>query len=826
MDLGDAMEPFGYTSKNIKVLKGLSGLRKSYTMYSGGSGVVAQRQMWKEGTDNSVDEHELLGHNKPIEILYCVREGRYQYIIKDFGRGIPTESLRDVTSEPHSSGKFDDDAYQASIGTHGLGLKLIMATAKNAIVMTSHNNELAFIRYHRIVEKAHRVSYNDTGRDTGTLLFVEPDDEIFKDLDQFETDKEGLPSFLDYLKFLCVFVDNVVVKVSKYDRWLNFDTLTSMMMKGHSVSVGYDEIEKLKIKSDVFVKTDKLTLETYIKEHFETNVPKAWELTDLSKDFNRLDKNDRLSYDVKLFLTRNLRVNKGGIMATVNNTQINDPTSHHISVLSEAIKEMIEPNFEDMELRSFFRSMYKLPIYTVVRVRYKGANFTDQTKKGFKEDNFSRIYKASLLNKFNNMDPHVWSSLFDLLQEDITKRFRDSFANKYTAGVKGLKNIELDLENPNCFRGCISNDKRICELFIVEGQSAKGTASQAALNYSQAIFCQEGKPINGIRATDAEFFKDPYIKDLMKILNVSPKDVTLDNMNFCMIYLLADADNHGLHICCLMLGNLYRINPLIIEQGRVSVSNPPLYSLAVRDKLLYLKDYDAIMETKVRSLYQTVFDIKVKPKNSDALISLSDSAFINFCYLLNHICSFITKAASSIGASPYHVEVLLKNLLIKNNQYELDMPVVQQCLGASKIQEKGEYLMISENEIDIPFPWKRFKEECSKYLLYEYNKFHCRNYDVFVSTKLTDYYVDTPVAMVTLFANLSELDSYLGRVGHFKGLGEMKPKQLRETCFDPNTKSAIIVRSIGDINTVYGMLGVDTKQRKSLVSNRFIPTQE
>lgn len=821
------MKPFGYTSKSIQVLRGLSGLRHSYTMYSGGGGITAQRQMCKEGVDNSVDEHELLGHNKPIEILYCFRDGKYQYIIKDFGRGIPTASLRDVTSEPHSSGKYDDDAYQASIGTHGLGLKLMMATAKNAIVMSSHDNELAFIRYHRIVEKGHRIAYNDTGRETGTIVLVEPDDEIFKDLDQFESDKEGLPAFLEYLKFLCVFVDNVVIRVSKYDRWLNFDTLTSMMSKeSNPLSIGFDQIDKLKIKEDLFVKTDKLTLESYIKAQFETNIPKAWELTELKKEFNRADKNDRLSYDAKLFLTKNLRVNKGGIMATVNNTQINDPTSHHISVLSEAIKEMMETNIEDMELRSFFRSMYKLPIYTIVRVRYKGANFTDQTKKGFKEDNFSRIYKASLLQQFNKMEPEVWVNLFDLLQEDITKRFRDSFANKYTAGVKGLKNIELDLENPNCFRGCISNDKRICELFIVEGQSAKGTASQAALNYSQAIFCQEGKPINGIRATDADFFKDPSIKDLMKIINVSPKDINLDNMNFIMIYLLADADHHGLHICCLMLGNLYRINPLIIEQGRVAISNPPLYSLAVKDKLLYLKDYDAIMETKVRSLYQTVFDIKSKIRGTENLIPLNDAAYINFCYLLNHICSFINKAASSIGSSPYYVEVLLKSLEIVNGEYTLDLPTVQQCLGASKIQEKGEYLMISADAIDIPFPWRRFKEECMKYLLYEYNRFHCREYDLYVTTKLTDYYVDTPIAMVTLFENLSELDSYLGRVGHFKGLGEMKPKQLRETCFDPNTKSAIIVRSIGDINKVYGMLGVDTKQRKNLVANRFIPTQE
>lgn len=113
------------------------------------------------------------------------------------------------------------------------------------------------------------------------------------------------------------------------------------------------------------------------------------------------------------------------------------------------------------------------------------------------------------------------------------------------------------------------------ELFLVEGKSAKNNAKQACNSQTQALYCLGGKPINGFKCSRTAFYKDPTITDLVYILGITDKDTSLDNLNFPTIVILSDADAHGYHIAVLIIGNLYKINPLLLTSGCVYLGSPP-----------------------------------------------------------------------------------------------------------------------------------------------------------------------------------------------------------------------------------------------------------
>ena len=809
-----------YDANHITTLQDLMAVRNSPSMYVGEVSIPGQLHTVKELTDNSNDEHMLLQHGLPIEVLFCFKEDTYQVIVIDKGRGIPIvntkdpedDVLRRISGKLHTSGKFSiDGPYEASTGTYGLGLKAAMALSENACILTCHNErrDIGYIQYKNGVEVNYNINPNTGYFEPGTIVILEPDKSIFSDINIFK--EEGLKQFIEYMQFISIFSDrDIKIVIYEYDNFINVNRFYSKIKD--DLSKGFEIINKIKRNKVLFELAKKVDLELFIKKKFETNSPTIWKLDNINKQFE----NDRLSYDIKLFLTQNTKVNKNGIMATVNMTMINDPSSHHILAVSEVVKYYLEKYIEDHNIKEYFKAIYKLPLYTIVRVRFKGAKFLDQTKKGFKDPVFLSLYKTSLLNKLSVIDENTWEELFEYIYPDIEKRYKENFNREYVS-AKGLKNISLSLKKGKSFRNCISTNKNECELYIVEGKSALGAASQACNNYYQAIYAQQGKPKNFFKCPEDEFMEHERIKDLIKILGVTPKDTNLDNMNFARIYILADADYHGFHICALITGTLYKLNPLIIKEGRVRLSNPPLYSLTMKDRVLYLKDYNALMESKIESLYKPVFKIHASYKDSEIKTLIKDDVFINLCHIVVYVNKLIESAASFIGIEPYMVEVFLKHLTYSGD-YHIDIENIMKDLDAQGIVDNKDFLIISIHESDITVPWKRFKEECNKYLFYEYNKFKCKDFQLYITSIHTNTYNKTKISITALHHIMTKLDPFFGEFEHFKGLGEMNPEQLRETCFDDNTRSSVQIRDIGDVELIYGMLDVDTKYRKLLTT--------
>lgn len=805
-----------YSAEHMKTLEGLEGLRKSISMYLGGNDISTQNQGWKEVVDNILDEHDLLGITTPAKIIFCFKDGKYQAIFRDYGRGLPPSTLRNATGKAHTSSKFTvSSAYNGkTTGTHGLGLKLVVAASKNAIVMSSNKYEQGFIRYADMRVVDYLLKTTTEQHPSGTIVIAEYDPNVINEVGEYKD--RGIAPFLEYLLFLCVFSPAMNIHVYLTDKWVSYDKLNKKAAElEEGIQAVIEEIDSLKVSKRIFDNDIPMTFEEYLKRQFDMNSPVVWQLN----DFTNIGNDPRISYDAKFFLTKNLKVNKGGTIATVNMLQINDSQSHHVIGLQEEFKNILSKFIGDEDMKIWFLSSYKVPIYMILKVWYVNANFTDQTKKGFRDVNFLKPYKQMLMTQFASMPTDSFEELYDLLKDDIEKRFLEAFSKNYTS-TKGLKNISLMLSNSDGYQPCISADKDLCELYIVEGRSAFSNAASACNPAFQAVVAQQGKPINGFKTPRDKFLNFPSIKDLMMIIGITPKDKDLSNINFKKIFSLADADEHGYHICTLNISNICKINPIIIEEGLVYLSNPPLYAVSMGEHVLFAKDYEALMESRAEVLFYPFFHFEAEydhsgnksPVNITALNG--SNPYLALCYLITHIGVIISKAATSLDVDDHVLEVLLKCLKKEHGAYSLDYAMVKAYLNADRVIREGDHIIISMDAFDKHITWSSFIDECNKYLYYEFTRLNCHRIDLYVSTKKTNEMISVPMCMVEINKLFNRMVEKHGKFERFKGLGSMDTDQLKETCFDTTSRSFVQIKSIGDIDKIYAMLGVDSAQRK------------
>lgn len=809
-----------YDSDDIIEMSVMEGMRHNKSMYVGEANVSGQNQIVKEPLDNSIDEMELIrDKNRFIDISIHFKDtDKYQVRITDRGRGIPHVKLKAVTTKLHASGKFKQKAYKTSIGTYGVGLKVTMALSESAMVITKHDEKLSYICFNKgnILDVNTTESFDKNIPD-GTTIIFEPDGSIFTDMDKFES--VGVTQLVEYLRFLCVFSDYTNIRCYLTDTYLNIPKLSKQINSG-SLKLSHITPKKSNV---LFEKDLNLTFEKYIKEQFDTNSPTVWAIDDLKRVLDDEDENDKVGFDIKLMLTKNCKVNKRGILSTINMHSLNDPNSDHIMVLNNCIKEKLEFYIDDVDVRTYFKLNYRLPVYTVVKIKYKGASFINHTKTAFKDKDFALIYATHLRNKLSNFSNDTWAELYNLISEDIDNKYREYF-NKGYIKSKDFKNLAFDLEKVKSFISCSCKDPSLRELFIVEGRSAKDSSRLAADSAFQAIFSIRGKPVNGIQKTREAFKKDVVISDLIQIIGVNPEQKDLSTLRFNKIFILADADHHGFHICALMIGNLYKINPLLLTEGKVFIVNPPLYSLTLNSKtIIYLKDYNALMETRINNVYKFFLDIELKlnsEEHTENFICLKDDKYDKFINMAITIATIIEKASSVIGTDASIIEILLRNTYYDGYTYKLHEDKVKQELGSEAIHWKGDSIFISKEDTDLFVPWKRYTEECDKYLYNDYMKFSAHLFEFFITTTKNDKFKRHPMLYTTLKGILTELDKKLGKYEYFKGLGEMDPPKLRKTCFDPTTRSTIKIKSLLDLEKFERLLSKDTFVRKELINKR------
>lgn len=799
-----------YKSSDIATLKGLEPVRAHPGMY--GFNVHSQQgqfQLFKEVLDNAVDEATISpNRHHEINITFIKLRKSYQVVIQDSGRGVPLDKLVDVFSKLHTSGKWSA-AYSASIGTFGVGVKATAALSNIFCAVSKRRDGIGVVTFNKGIIRHTEVERkaNHDRSSYGTTVVFEPDSSILEGTDKFFDEGNAYSMAMELQEFLSVFIKNITFRI-----WLGKTKIPNKVFNSKPEEV-YQALQS--IKADL-VYESQLGMEpsTYLLKKAGISSPIIWKSDILQKDLVPGDTTDVMGYYIEFFLTKDFGKRSGAILSAVNMTKITNKSAAQIVGLHNVLKNFISPFIEESDQKEFFMSSYKLPFNAVIMAKYQGATFIGQDKNNFTDRTFLRMYVEHLTKTLKTYPSDYWKTIYSIIADDIEDKWH-KYMNRDLKLGSGLKNMVLELNNTSAYVGCRSTDSSVTELFITEGNSAGDFVRQLRNTNNQAVFKLRGKPLNPFRCDTRRLNANEVYQDLKQVLGTSANDRELENLNFSRIIILTDADSDGYHIAALLIGILYKINPMILETGKVMMSNPPLYVVQTRASTLFVLDKKGLMDTKVMT-YEEVLEIKVS-SDSGGYYTLNGPSFRDMCYMISHIGKVFSHVANKLVISEEILEMMVHVIdYIKPDHVDTDAIAKKLNLDNCILHKMSNSLILNTGGIEITVSLNNLVQEIKAYILPLLEEMNWAHIDLFVTTKHSPAYNNTPVTVTQLYQIFQTVDKFF-QISRMKGLGEMNGAQLTETCIDPQTRTFTTVRSIGNVEEIYNMLGVDTGKRKQLI---------
>lgn len=809
-----------YNSNSIITMEGLSHLRNKSGMYTGGSGSVYGNYICvKEIVDNSIDESRIdINKHYRIDIIFFqnTKHTNYQFVIIDRGRGIPVDKIADSFGKMFTSGKYSGDAYSAALGVWGIGAKLTAALANKFIAFTKRNDGFGYAEFEKgelkFSDKTKR-SLDKNQATNGTMVFVEPDDSILIASKEFMDHQDGYAKLLDLLEFYSVFNPNTEIHCSIINHLLDIKEIDKYS-PSDKWKYFYSLIDSNELKSSFVSDTDE-TPRKYIQKKFELRKP-IWELGKLYKEIGT---NEPIGYNIDLFIDDKSAAGHNGYVAAVNMTPISTSSSTHIEMLQTVIKSQLEDFIEDDDKKHYFETKYSLPLSGHILVFWTNVEYGGQDKSKFEDRRFGDLYRSSLRKQFNKIPLAKWECLYEAIKENLESEYAKYTKTAYKL-TKNLKGIGYSLNRIGSFHNCVSTDRSMTELFITEGDSAGGRVKAVRDAHFQAILKLSGKPFNAIKGDNKKCNANAIYQDMVRLVGVSPSDKNLDNMNFNKIIIMTDADDDGCHIVALLIGIFYKINPLILEQGRVLVTNPPLYSTLLKNQAVYLRDENALEQSRITSVYRILLDVYIKTSKTE--IQLNEEQFMAFCYLVKRIGRITTTVANMLNVEPLVLEQLIHcvDYLEEDN---VDTKKIKEILKVDDVvwNKDSNNIILIDAGLEFPIPLTRLASEIRAYILPEYEVGKWKQIQMFVTTKYSDLYLHQPCTYMMLYDIFEKLDTCYS-IRRFKGLGEMSEAAIEYTCVDPKTRCYSTIHSIGEVKRIFDMLGVDTDARKKLIDTGYV----
>ena len=827
-----------YNDDTIVSMKFLEHVREKSGMYAFQlNNIQGLWQQLKEVVDNSADEALDPSKIYPIDITFFVAKDKstYQCLIQDRGRGIPVNKLVDCYCKPFTSGKYRGEYGGASSGTFGIGSKASAALSKIFIAFTKRDDGFGYLRVEKGEVKSHSTQKKRIDKDPstiGTTVLLQPDDTMFTRINEMFKDHvtgediTGFEMYLTKLEYYRLFKQNVIVTVR----------VVNGLLKQSDLNVDPVDLWKYLTNPSNFDSTIAFQSNTeesrrdFVVRKFGLGEP-IWELPHIKKE--QLNSDDMLSYDIDVFIDNKTLNGNGGLVASVNATPIVHNESSHIYVLQQVLKDQVINAIDDSEKRVYFENKYRIPISGYIFADWVGAEFIGQDKSRFENRQFEVCYRQFLRKEFKKLgeaDPSLWDRLWELIQENFEIEYAKYSRIAYKTGGD-LKNLCYDLQRSDSFFNCElkNNDVIKTELFITEGDSAAGRVKSERDAATQAVMKLAGKPKNAIRDDGPKLKANAIFSDMSRILGVNRSDTNLDNMRFGRILILTDADADGYHIVSLLIGMLYKINPLILEEGRVCVTNPPLYSLVHGNKVAYLRDVAALDEAK-RIAYRTLFDIDVLVGNTKFHVNKDVNQFRDICLIVEAIGSVVTRYSDLLNIDSMVLEQLV-HCVDYLDEGKVNCEGIKKALTVNDVYwDKDNNVVIlsyeqADRSIEYRIPLAKLKKTIVENILPVYERFHWRDFDLFVTTKYSDLYVEEPCSIMMLydmFQKISHPKYGILKPRRFKGLGEMSAEAITYTCIDPSTRSYTVVKGIGDVDRIFKMLGVDTDERKKLINSGLV----
>lgn len=541
-----------YSADNIQVLEGLEAVRKRPAMYIGDVSSKGLHHMIWEVVDNSIDE-ALAGHCKNISVVIH-KDNSVE--VEDDGRGIPTDmhvkekksALEVVMTVLHAGGKFDKDTYKVSGGLHGVGVSCVNALSGHLKATVHRNGEIFQQEYER-GKPLYPVKKVGTTDKTGTIIHFKPDDTIFT---VKEYNFETVASRLRELAFL-----NAGIRITLEDR-------RELLEDGsYKKEVFYSEGGLREFVNYLDANREKLISKCIYIDTEKSGVP-----VQAALNYNKSYTESVVSY------VNNINTLEGGT---------------HIAGFRRALTRTLKTYAEKSGLLDKVKidiagDDFREGLTAVISVKVQEPQFEGQTKTKLGNSEVMGAVDQAVSEALQNyLEEHPKEAKI-IVQKVILAAQARHAARKAREMVQ-RKNVLSGTGLPGKLADCSDNDPANCELYLVEGDSAGGSAKQGRDRQFQAILPLRGKILNVEKAQEHKIYDNDEIKNIITALGVTfgreddEKAVDFSKLRYHKIIIMTDADVDGSHIRTLILTFFFRYMKELIENGYLYIALPPLYLL-------------------------------------------------------------------------------------------------------------------------------------------------------------------------------------------------------------------------------------------------------
>jgi DNA gyrase subunit B len=794
-----------YTADQITVLEGLDAVRKRPSMYIGNVGIEGLHHLVYEVVDNSIDE-AMAGYCDLIKVIIHTDNS---VSVEDNGRGIPVgiqksenmPAVEVVMTKLHSGGKFDNHSYKVSGGLHGVGVSVVNALSKIMEVEIYCDNKIYYQTFEK-GKKTRELSVIGKTKKRGTKIHFVPDTEIL------ETDNFNYEILIRRLRELAFL--NKEVRLTIEDE--RSDKKDEFFYKGGIVSfVEYLNKINSSLHKPIFIEG--------IKNDVQIEVAIQYNDTFKEKIFSFANNINTIEGGFHLIGF------KAGLTRTINQYSTNEnlPKNLKAKISGDDIREGLT---------------------AVISIRIKSPQFEGQTKTKLGNSEVKGLVESLVNEKlsiFLEENPSIAKKI--ITKAIDAARARD--AAKRARDLARKQGALIDSTLPGKLAECQASDPLERELFIVEGDSAGGSAKQGRDRKFQAILPLKGKILNVEKSRFDKILRSEEIKNIITALGtgVGQEEYNIEKIRYHKTIIMTDADVDGSHIRTLLLTFFYRHMPEMIDNGYLYIAQPPLFKVGKGKKEIYLKDEKELND---HILKRTCDKKNVKLGESEEI--LSEHNLYIFMANLSEYFSIISKFKEK-GIISDLIEILFKEgvenkdfLQDKQKMMQLKDTLNKNDYKVSEIiwnNERNIYEMTvtpsfdKQKELKLVDLSKRINPlNISRNLIYS-NDFQTSlmlSKNILKNDKPPFYifnkedgqdalWIDDKEQLLSYFIN--EGKKGLG-IQRYKGLGEMNPLQLWETTMNPDKRTLLQVKvedavETDEIFTV--LMGEQVEPRREFIND-------
>ena len=792
------MSKKAYTSESIKVLKGLEAVQKRPGMYIGdtddGSGL---HQMIYEVVDNAVDE-ALAGYCKNIEVTLNEDSS---VTVKDDGRGIPVDihktenksAAEVIMTTLHAGGKFDDDSYKVSGGLHGVGVSVVNALSEK-LSLTIHKDGHKYQQDYKDSSPVQPLKKCGISTESGSVIQFLPSTRYFKDLNYKD---EVIKKRLKELAFL-----NSGITV-------HFNNEITGKKTKYYYEGGLKEYIAEILQNKKEIHTDLIYVPPIIKNGNSIEISMKW----------------TSSYSEQIMCyTNNIFQKDGGT---------------HLSGFRSALTRTIN----NYSLKNNGKQKYEISgddcregLVAIISIKMSDPKFSSQTKDKLVSSEIKSLTETTLsskLSEFLEESPKDAKLIIGKIQQaamarEEARKAKDLIRRKDPLGIANL---------PGKLADCQEKDREKCELFIVEGDSAGGSAKQARDRKTQAILPLKGKILNTEKSQDYKLLSSSEVGSLISALgcgfNHESEDFDIDKLRYGKIIIMTDADVDGAHIRTLLLTLLARKMKPLFDQGRIYIAQPPLYKIKKGKSEKYIAndfELNRFLTTSFFDSNNLFSDNKPVPVTDSQSILLNYSKIDNILkniskskdkYILKSM-AFINPINPENTGQHDNLDVIsdyIKSLCDLSN---IISPInFSYDLALNELDDNSFEIIISKKVNGVPDTSvspinKKFFSSKTYHSLVKLDLYQLSNKSILLKSDNSEASFDYLHQLCDHAFTSARKSISLQR---YKGLGEMNPSQLAETTMNPQTRSLLQVSQIDDDDYAIfdTLMGDDVEKRRDFI---------